>query len=100
MSEVKPVYLDIEHLENMYLQMRMANERNMKEKFEALDKIAQLTKEGDMAVKGLEKSNTYLELFVHGQKRMRHDLNLSDTMDAVKLYHENVKLLTKIKGAK
>lgn len=35
----KPVYLDVEHLENMYIAMRNANEKNMAEKFELERKL-------------------------------------------------------------
>jgi uncharacterized coiled-coil protein SlyX len=41
-SEVKEPYIDEAHLYNKYEASKMANERNMKEKFEALDKIKKL----------------------------------------------------------
>jgi hypothetical protein len=42
----------------------------------------------DIAIKLLKQANSFLELFEAGQKRMKHDLNLQDTMDAVTLYNK------------
>lgn len=44
MNFEKPVYLDVQHLENMYIAMRNANDKNMKEKHRAQEALETLAK--------------------------------------------------------
>jgi len=91
MSEVKEPYIDEDHLYNKYEALKVANERNMKEKFEALDKIKEL--EVKISDKGAELSEalagrdqwrkTHLELTKAKQ-------DLADAVGVIEFYGDEM----------